>query len=254
VIQEVNSKIKQFRSNKNALNNGIEKEHMKSVSCRISDTFKLPFIIGNNTPKDEDSPVTGKSLKVSVKQKEKKTGSIHIRFQAKITKIMKANLSNMKFLELNSKNQHQFCTDSQYNQTIRKFNDFIMLVNEKVESRDDVHLITEACRRLGMKINKNKYLSYYNSSDFIEEIKAKVLESFLNLINTQNNMRLDMGKTSEEFEQYSKRMNGFKAFIEKGNHGTIVKTVLNRRSWWSIQDTHDDNYESSDFIWTQWIK
>ena len=97
------------------------------------------------------------------------------------------------------------------------------------------------------------YLDYYTSSEFIEEVRNKVLESLLATVNNQNQMKLDKETTNLEFEQY-KRNNGFKAFIERGNHGSIVKTVLNRRSWWSIQETHEENFETTDFIWTQWIK
>lgn len=250
VIQRIDSKINKFKHKNNGSNKRTDKMHVKSGSCEIASKFTFPYI---DKTLDDDSPDISKSIKISTKQKEKKIESLQTRFQAKIMKIMKATLSDMKYREVMSKNQHEFCTNSQYNQTIKNFNNFILLVNERVESRDDVVLIVEACKRLGLKINKNMYLSYYNSTDFIEEIKVKVLENFLNLINKQNNMQLDVKNSSEEFEQL-KRNNGFKAFIEKGNHGTIVKTVLNRRSWWSIQDTHDENYESSDFIWTQWIK
>jgi len=97
------------------------------------------------------------------------------------------------------------------------------------------------------------YFEDYSSNNFIEEVRVKVLESLFTAINTGNNMIMDYNVEKSETEQY-KRNNGFKAFIEKGNHGSIVKTMLNRRSWWSIQEIHDDNYETSDFIWTQWLK
>jgi len=97
------------------------------------------------------------------------------------------------------------------------------------------------------------FLKYYSSNEFVDEVRSKALEKFLSIINTQNCIK----NISEEDEKQSdiiKRNNGFKAFIQRGNHGTIVKTMLNRRSWWSIQDSHEENYETTDFIWTQWIK
>lgn len=96
------------------------------------------------------------------------------------------------------------------------------------------------------------YHSFYNSAEFIDDVKSKVLENFLVMLNEQNNMNSACAD-SQQLDQY-KRNNGFKAFIEKGNHGTIVKTMLNRRSWWSIQESHDDEYDDLEFIWTQWLK
>lgn len=81
-----------------------------------------------------------------------------------------------------------------------------------------------------------------------------MLENFLTIINEQNGLWVSTSPDESEPENKFVRNTGFKAYIEKGNHGALVKTVLNRRSWWSIQDSHEDNYEGIDFIWTQWLK
>ena len=196
---------------------------------------------------------SSKVLKAMVKPRPRVIENISVRYTEKVTKILKSNLSNIKYKEFMSRITHEFCRDSSVNLHIKNFHEFVLLVNERVDNREDVSLILEACKRLNYKPNKTLFLPYYNSNEFIDEVKAKALEHLLTLINDLNEYTISSDLDENDAEKYA-RNNGFKAFIEKGNHGTLVKTVLNRRSWWSIQDSHDENYESSDFIWTQWLK
>ena len=182
-----------------------------------------------------------------------KSLNMSVKLPEKVKKICKSNLSGAKYKELISRNVHEFWEDSKFNQLLRNFNDFIVLINEKIDSRGDINYVLEACRKLGIKVQKTQYAQFYMSTDFIDDIKAKVLENFLKILNDTHELEINCDVESAQLGQYT-RNNGFKAFVEKGNNGTVVKTVLNRRSWWSIQDTHDENYESSDFIWTQWTK
>ena len=113
--------------------------------------------------------------------------------------------------------------------------------------------LLKCVNKLGIKPARTLFIPYYSSNEFIDEVKTKILEDFLTSINEQNEMFINSDSENEDQTQYT-RNNWFKAFIEKGNNGTVVKTILNKRSWWSIQDSHDENYESLEFIWTQWTK
>ena len=174
-------------------------------------------------------------------------------FKKKSKRLLNNTFSIHKSKEINSRNKHEYLGESQFNQLIRNFNEFIILTSDKIESREDVSFILESCKKLNFKPIKTLFLPYYSSTEFIEEVKQKVLESFLTIINNQNELMIKSDINDEELDQFT-RGSWFKAFIEKGNNGTAVKTILNRRSWWSIQETHDENYESSDFMWTQWNK
>lgn len=239
---------------------------IKSGPVDIVSKFTFPYMpiekeknesIEKNDKNDKNSSdENGDQFKITksiVKLKPKNIESIQVRLQEKIKKIMKSNYSSHKSKEIYSRSKHEHCCDSPFNQLIRNFNEFIILTSDKIESREDVGLIMESCKRLNYKPIKTLFLPYYSSAEFIEEVKQKVLETFLSIINSQNEMIAGNEVTGEEQDQFT-RSNGYKAFIEKGNNGTAVKTILNRRSWWSIQESHDENYESSDLVWTQWLK
>lgn len=254
VIKKIDSKLNQLHNESNHESKSQNGFHVKCESVEIGSKFSFPYM-SSTKPSDngEEIPDTTKALKIAVRPKAKLNENLQAKLQDRIKKVMRANLTNIKCKEITSRNTHEYCTDSPFNQMIRNFNEFVILANEKVESREEVNLIIEACKRLSHKPQKTMYLPFYSSSDFIDEVKLKVLEKFLEIVNEQNEMKINSPPDSPGLDQYT-RSNGFKAFIERGNNGTIVKTVLNRRSWWSIQDNHDDNYESSDFIWTQWLK
>jgi len=42
----------------------------------------------------------------------------------------------------------------------------------------------------------------------------------------------------------------YKYYIGRGNNSGIVRTALKSRFWWSMGDY--DDWESYNFIWTQW--
>ncbi|CAI2377303.1 unnamed protein product [Moneuplotes crassus] len=218
---------------------------MKSESLQISEKIKLPC-------KDKDCSENPSKLLKVIKFRHKGREYYQSKAEERIQKIQKASLAQSKHKEVVSRGVHQFCTDSAFNTLLRNFNDFITMTSRKANSREEANIISEASKKLGVKPLKNMFLDYYSSNELIEEVRNKVLESFLRIINKQNHV--SESREDEKQDNQGKQNNGFKAFIQKGNHGTIVKTILNRRSWWSIQDSHDENYETTDFIWTQWIK
>ena len=66
--------------------------------------------------------------------------------QTRIKKAMKNNLTNIKFKEMASRIKHEYCTDSKFNQLIRSFYEFIILVGDKIESREDASMVIEMCK------------------------------------------------------------------------------------------------------------
>jgi hypothetical protein len=224
---------------------------IKCNLIEVSDKLKFPF---NNLKSDDTTDASiPQNLIIQVPARPKlKPQNYSLKLPDKLKSILN-NFSSAKWKELMSRNTHEFCTESGVNQLIRNFNDFIILMSDKIDSRDDVGYILESCKRLSIKPHKTTYIPYYASTEFMEEIKSKVLDAFLSSINDQNDTRISWDLESVDLDPYS-RNGGFKAYIEKGNNGTIVKTVLNRRSWWSIQEKSEDSYTTSNFIWTQWLK
>lgn len=72
--------------------------------------------------------------------------------------------------------------------------------------------------------------------NYINEVKDKALESLLYHINLENCLYSPNGVSSKlEFE----RKSTFKAYICKGNNGSIVKTILKKRWWWTLVEKCD---------------
>ncbi|CAI2375948.1 unnamed protein product [Moneuplotes crassus] len=232
---------------KGALKKGnTSNKKLKPESLHMSSKIKFPFKMSE----EPEKPKIGKN---SVKPRLKGPEYFQVKIEEKVRSIQKSNLVPSKYKEIVSRSVHEYCTDSPFNTLLRNFSDFITLASGKTDSREDANIISELSKKLGVKPKKNMFLKYYSSNEFVDEVRSKALEKFLSIINTQNCIK-NISEEDEKQPDIIKRNNGFKAFIQRGNHGTIVKTMLNRRSWWSIQDSHEENYETTDFIWTQWIK
>ena len=262
VIRKIDTNLTQLKlSTKRKIKDKFKK-HNKSESNGTSKNFSFPYTspTKNETIDEEKEQKeikeildSSKVLKTVVRPRPRVPENIPARYAEKLTKIMKNNLSDVKQKEVLSRSTHEYCTNSPFNQLLRNFNEFVLIVNDRVDNRDDANILIESCKRINIKPIKTLFLPYYNSNEFIDEVKQKILENFLTIINDQNGSQISSSLDDNDVEKYA-RNNGFKAFIEKGNHGTLVKTVLNRRSWWSIKDSHDENYESWDLVWTQWLK
>ena len=78
------------------------------------------------------------------------------------------------------------------------------------------------------------------SMEILDEIKQQALWEFYTLIN-QSNKLTDISEQSKTF----------KAYISLGNNGSLVRSILKKWPWWSLEteDTNDCN-----FVWTEWLR
>jgi tubulin--tyrosine ligase len=47
---------------------------------------------------------------------------------------------------------------------------------------------------------------------------------------------------------HNKKQITFKAYIDKGNNGLLLKSIVKRRWWWHLVDEID----SCNLLWTEW--
>lgn len=85
--------------------------------------------------------------------------------------------------------------------------------------------------------------------EFINEVREKAFENLMYHINYENFLYTHNWLSNKTDFQ---RKTNFKAYICRGNNGSIVKTVLKKRWWWTLVTKCDP--EDCDFIWTQWLK
>lgn len=84
-----------------------------------------------------------KNFKIIIKNRQKGSEYYQLKVQEQIKKILTSSLSPLKCKEITSKSQQEFCIDSDFNQLIKNFNDFNILVSGKIHCREEVFLIVE---------------------------------------------------------------------------------------------------------------
>lgn len=116
--------------------------HPKSESLGSVNKFAFPFISNEKTeiPALADA---NKSMKGMTKSKAKIPENIALKYQEKLAKVMKTNLSSIKYKEFISRNTHEYCINSTYNQLLKSFNEFILLTNDRIDNREDVNILME---------------------------------------------------------------------------------------------------------------
>eukprot|EP00347_Sterkiella_histriomuscorum_P023784 403333401 len=101
--------------------------------------------------------------------------------------------------------------------------------------------------------NKTAHREYFQSKEFITNIKIRMNQMLHTAINDSNGMtqllqqQLSAQQTSGSNIQYSQKF-----YVGRGNNDSAVKSVLKQRSWW-IQNTEED-FNESNLVWTQWKK
>jgi len=84
-----------------------------------------------------------KDFRVIIKNRQKAPEYYQQKTQERIKKILKSNLTHTKCKEMISRNLQEYCSNSPFNQLIKNFNDFMILVSGRIDSRDEVFLIVE---------------------------------------------------------------------------------------------------------------
>lgn len=81
----------------------------------------------------------------------------------------------------------------------------------------------------------------------VYEKRIKSYTEFIWKVNFSHNIFVDTSLTftGEEGQKYKK----LKAYIGPGNNGSMIKSLIRRRFWWSICE--DRNLEDLNFVWTQ---
>ncbi len=92
-----------------------------------------------------------------------------------------------------------------------------------------------------MSNNKNYFVFGMSDKSNEPENKIELYRDFLWKINYSNGLFVF---TPDNID-YT-----YKAFIGFGNNSCMVKSILRRRSWWTVVDTNTQ-MDSCNFVWTQ---
>lgn len=65
----------------------------------------------------------------------------------------------------------------------------------------------------------------------------KIRDEFREVVNTSNNVAV---RNSESV---------FRAYVQKGNNGVLVKELIKKRYWWHLED----NPAKANLFWTEWF-
>ena len=66
----------------------------------------------------------------------------------------------------------------------------------------------------------------------------RIRDEFSELVNTSNKIQVGKG------------MRVFRAYVEKGNNGSIVQQAIQKRWWWHLEGKHP---KRADLYWSQWF-
>lgn len=144
--------------------------------------------------------------------------------------------------------KHQGYTESKtlgkhpINVAFKLINAFFSLTFKNKDSPEsDLELILALGNVLGIMISKQNISTMaLKNKSFQIYVKDRLTQLLHSVINSENNVKI------LKFE------NSYKSYIEKGNNGMLVRSVLKQRWWWT--SVKKKEIANSHLIWTQWRK